>query len=248
MSGVRTACAVLLIGLIGGSAVAAAPLRPDLVESAVSVSQHGRTLRVTDIARNRGETAAPASRTGYYLARRQIGSRSVGPLRARTRSRGSKTLTIPLSVPPGSWRLLACADARARIHESDERNNCRAATQPVEVGDDTPPRFAGLIRATTCIPGPVGGTVRYSHYFLQWEPAADNVTPQSEILYEIYDAHASGGEDFSSPTYTTPPGATSFTTPLLPDNVSHYFVVRAMDKAGNRDANKVERLGTNLCL
>jgi len=44
-----------------------------------------------------------------------------------------------------------------------------------------------------------------------------------------------------------PDGATGFTTPLLPDDSSHYFVVRASDAAGNRDANDVERQGVNLC-
>ena len=40
----------------------------------------------------------------------------------------------------------------------------------------------------------------------------------------------------------------SFATPPLPDNVAHYFVVRAVDKAGNRDRNEVERPGQNLCV
>lgn len=40
---------------------------------------------------------------------------------------------------------------------------------------------------------------------------------------------------------------TTFVTPLLPDDETYYFVVRARDEAGNRDANDVERLGVNLC-
>jgi hypothetical protein len=46
----------------------------------------------------------------------------------------------------------------------------------------------------------------------------------------------------------TPPGATSFVTPTLPDNGSYYFVVRARDAAGNRDTNTIERAGRNLCV
>jgi hypothetical protein len=94
------------------------------------------------------------------------------------------------------------------------------------------------MRATTCIPGPVGGSVRYSPYSLGWIPATDNVTPKNEIIYLVYEASIAGGEDFSRPTYMTSAGATSFTTPLLPDNVSHYFVVRAMDGTGNRDTER----------
>jgi hypothetical protein len=67
-------------------------------------------------------------------------------------------------------------------------------------------------------------------------------------VYEIYQATSPGGEDFAQPTYTSDPGATSFATPPLPDDVSYYFVVRARDAAGNRDRNRVERVGMNLCV
>ena len=58
----------------------------------------------------------------------------------------------------------------------------------------------------------------------------------------------SGGEDFSVPTYTAAAGATSFDTPPLPADKTFYFVVRARDRAGNGDSNKVERQGQNLCV
>jgi hypothetical protein len=113
--------------------------------------------------------------------------------------------------------------------------------------DNVPPSFAGLKSATTCIPGPVGGA-RTTSYNLSWDPATDNVTPSRRIVYDVYQAETSGGEDFSTPTYTTPAGATSFATPPLPTDKYFYFVVRARDQAGNSDANKVERQGQNLCV
>jgi hypothetical protein len=113
--------------------------------------------------------------------------------------------------------------------------------------DHTPPTFAGLKSATTCIPGPIGPG-RTSRYHLRWNPATDNLTPSSKIVYDVYRAPRSGGEDFSKPSYTTPPGATSFDTPPLPADKHFYFVVRARDRAGNRDSNKVERRGVNLCV
>lgn len=113
--------------------------------------------------------------------------------------------------------------------------------------DHTPPVFAGLKSATTCIPGPIGpGTT--SSYRLGWEPASDNVTPAKKIVYEIYQATVAAGENFSMPTYTTKHGATSFDTPQLPSVETFYFVVRARDRAGNEDANTVEQEGRNLCL
>ena len=113
--------------------------------------------------------------------------------------------------------------------------------------DTTPPTFAGLESATTCIPGPIGGGQTAS-YTLRWQPATDDRTPSRRIVYDVYQASTSGGEDFTAPTYTTQPGATSFVTPPLAADKAVYFVVRARDHAGNSDQNKVERAGENLCV
>ena len=113
--------------------------------------------------------------------------------------------------------------------------------------DVTPPSFAGLKSATTCIPGPIGGG-RTAAYNLKWDPATDDVSPSKKIVYDVYQANTSGGEDFTNPTYTTSAGATSFTTPALPTDKYFYFVVRARDQAGNTDFNTVEREGQNLCV
>jgi hypothetical protein len=113
--------------------------------------------------------------------------------------------------------------------------------------DNIPPAFAGLKSATTCVPGPIGGG-RTTSYHLSWDPATDNRTPSSQIVYDVYQASTAGGEDFSAPTYTTPAGTTSFDTPPLPVDTTFYFVVRARDRAGNSDSNKVERQGQNLCV
>ena len=113
--------------------------------------------------------------------------------------------------------------------------------------DGIPPIFDGLKSATTCIPGPIYGG-RTTSYHLSWDPATDNKSPPQRIVYDVYQASTSGGEDFSTPTYTTPAGATSFDTPLLPADKTFYFVVRARDQAGNSDSNTVERQGVNLCV
>jgi hypothetical protein len=80
--------------------------------------------------------------------------------------------------------------------------------------DHTPPTFAGLLSAITCVPGPSGGQT--TSYTLRWDAATDDRTPSTRIVYDVYQAAVSGGEDFSVPTYTTAPGATSFVTPPLP--------------------------------
>ena len=126
--------------------------------------------------------------------------------------------------------------------------SCLACAATYGAGRDrTPPVFAGLKSAVTCIPGPVGGD-RTSSFRLTWPAARDNVTAASRIVYDIYQARSPGAENFSRPTYTTRRGATQFTTPPLHSTETYYFVVRARDAAGNRDRNRRERPGRNLCL
>jgi hypothetical protein len=113
-------------------------------------------------------------------------------------------------------------------------------------GDETPPSFGGLQRAFACTPGPQrpGQTTPYS---LSWQAASDDVTPASQIVYDVYLASAPGAEDFAKPTWTTPAGVTSYVTPGLPSHGSYYFVVRARDGAGNEDAKRVEIHGVDPC-
>jgi len=112
--------------------------------------------------------------------------------------------------------------------------------------DTTPPTFSGLRSAYYCTGGPQR-PAETMPYTLTWQAATDNVTPSSQIVYDIFVAYTSGGEDFSQPTWTTPPGITTYKTPNLPSEGT-YFVVRARDQAGNEDQNKVELQGGNICL
>jgi hypothetical protein len=120
----------------------------------------------------------------------------------------------------------------------------RAPLPPVGT---TPPTFGGLQSAFACTPGAQrpGQTTPFT---LSWHAASDDVTPSSQILYDVYLASTPGGEHFSAPTWTTAPGVTTFKTPGLPSHGSFYFVVRARDGAGNEDANTLEVHGSDPCL
>ncbi len=124
---------------------------------------------------------------------------------------------------------------RARDFVGNEDRNlvdCVTTTS----ADPTPPTFGG---ATGVSVQPDARTATFS-----WSPATDPVTPQSDIVYDVFQGLSPGGEDFTTPIATSVPGATSvFVTDLTPDSTL-YWVVRARDKAGNRDANTVELSGT----
>jgi hypothetical protein len=112
--------------------------------------------------------------------------------------------------------------------------------------DRTPPVFAGVRSAITCLAGPVGNDRPTTRYQLNWDAAHDNRTPASRLVYDVY-VGARAGARFARLRWTTKPGATSFHTPRLSSTKAHWFLVRARDAAGNRDGNKHEVTGVNIC-
>jgi len=58
--------------------------------------------------------------------------------------------------------------------------------------------------------------------------------------YNIYRATTSGGEDYTSPTYTVLVGTNSYTDTSTTAEVIYYYVVRAQDSAGNIETNTNE--------
>ncbi|NYJ03715.1 hypothetical protein HNR19_004413 [Nocardioides thalensis] len=125
----------------GPDAYGAARL-PDLVVSAVSAPASvdaGATLAVKVSVRNAGRARAGASTTTVHLSGDtrpggDLVSRSVKV--PRLGSGRTESATVRLEVPAGAagdYRVLACADARKQVRESNERNNCRVATRAVTV-------------------------------------------------------------------------------------------------------------------
>ena len=153
---------------------------------------------------------------------------------------GQEEETVSL-MPSFPYRVLRLAGVTVAVL----LGLCSAA--PAHGRDHTPPVFGGVASATTCVPGPIGRNIQ-SRYQLAWETASDNKTPSRAIVYKIYQATSPGGENFSQPTYTTKRGRLSFDTPPLASTEAFYFVVRAIDTAGNEDTNTIEREGVNLCV
>lgn len=104
-------------------------------------------------------------------------------------------------------------------------------TPPVPPADTQPPSFAGVVDARA--QGMDGLALR-------WGAAADGRTPVGQIRYRVYLATASRGQDFSTPTVETSPGALQVTLGGLDADTRYFAVVRAVDALGNEDANTRE--------
>jgi len=147
--------------------------------------------------------------------------------------------------------VIACADVRRQVREFSETNNCSRSRTRARVGapsrDTSAPRFSGVDRVITCLPGPRGGAAVSSRFQLFWRAAGDDASAAAAIVYDVYRGNSAGGVDLSAPAYTTRPGVLFFTTPELSSKQSWYFLVRARDEAGNRDRNRVVREGLNRC-
>ncbi|QWV94239.1 S8 family serine peptidase [Geomonas oryzisoli] len=105
--------------------------------SGPAAGQQGGAITVTDTVCNNGPGAAPSFNVGFLLSAdaaysaddRFIGSRSVSALLpAGNCVSASSEITIPASVPGGTFYLVACADYGKAVEETDETNNCRVGT------------------------------------------------------------------------------------------------------------------------
>jgi subtilase family serine protease len=116
-------------------------IRPELIVSVLSNPPTGRApggiFTVTVTVRNTGNMDAVSSSNRFYLSLDETKSaadvrfsatRTVPGLPTGTDSTGSVTLTVPSTLPLGSYFLLACADDTFKVSEANETNNCRAST------------------------------------------------------------------------------------------------------------------------
>jgi subtilase family serine protease len=122
-------------------------LRVTAVTNPPATRADGASFSVTDTTANGAGATAPASTTRYLLSKDATrgngdvllrGTRAVPQLAANATSRGTVTVTIPAGTPAGTYRLLACADDRKVVTESNEANNCKASATTVKVPNRPP--------------------------------------------------------------------------------------------------------------
>ncbi len=98
--------------------------------------------------------------------------------------------------------------------------------------DTKAPTFAGATKAA-----PAGA----AEVKLSWAAAKDNLTPAEAIQYIVYFGLAGGAVDLETPFAVSAPGAKSIVVKGLPlADTEYYFIVRALDAAGNQDDNIIE--------
>jgi Tol biopolymer transport system component len=223
---------------------------PDLVERTVgnppSTIAGGGRFSVTDTVANVGTMAAAASTTTYYISpvpaktaeSRALGTRAVVALAAGASSTGTRVLTVPLTTPPATYHLIACADDLARVTESSEGNNCTAATSTVTVaGADLvvsavsdPPTTARrgsrfTVTETVTNQGTAGASSSQTRFYFARDPRRETWTTQSSQLLtgaRIVPALAAGAS-FTAPT----PLTLTIPTSTLPGT---YFLVACADE------------------
>ena len=138
--------------------------RPDLQTRAVApppaTVEQGQALRATATVANRGRAAARPSAVRFYLSRdRRVGRGDVklpgqvpmAKLKRRAALDAALLPVVPVRAGAAAYYLIACADDRRKVRESNERNNCHAARKRVKVAARTTPptgvTSAGAIEA-----------------------------------------------------------------------------------------------------
>lgn len=118
---------------------------PDLVVSALAnpaaTAPVGGSFSVTDTTTNQGAGAANLkTKTRYYLSsdatkssgdKRLKGAHTVPILAAGASHTKTRNVVVPASTAPGTYFLIACADDRLVLTETNEANNCRTSVTTI---------------------------------------------------------------------------------------------------------------------
>jgi subtilase family serine protease len=117
-------------------------ISPDLIVSVLTgpkTAAAGAIITLSDTTKNQGQGSAIATKTRFFLSANTtweradplLGERSVVSLASGQTSSGTTSVTIPAGTAPGSYYILAVADADAEVSESSETNNIK--TLPITI-------------------------------------------------------------------------------------------------------------------
>ena len=154
--------------------------------------------------------------------------------------RASTTVVIPSSVPPGTYFVVACADAPGDIFESNESDNCMASTTTVRIVDApvAPGLPTGLAQfkadGTTALA--VGAWTNQSTVVLRFTMTdasrTDSLVPEVEIKPVATAFNGTGLRAGSPVTSTGAPVPGSVTVTGLSNGLTYHWRARVRDAAG----------------
>jgi subtilase family serine protease len=222
---------------------------PDLIESGVqlvAVSGAGSLVTVSDTVRNQGAGPAAASTTQLYLSKNGsldaadplLGSRAVPELAPTGAHTGTTTVLIPADTVPGTYYMLARADALGVVAEATETNNVAYST--TRIGPD-------LIVAALTVPlSGVAGTTIAATVAIRNTGGAD--APESVVRLYLSTNQTYDGADVLMGSRSVPvvgAGATDSATAVLtlPAVIAAgtYYVIAVADA----DRTVTETIETN---
>jgi len=210
----------------------------DLVVSSLTAPATGGgglPLIISDTTTNQGAGSIGPSTTKFYLSADGVidgsdvllGARDVGPLDAGASSSGSTTVTVAASTQPGSYYILAKADANGVVAETTETNN--TFSRAIVIGSD-------LVVSALTVPakGGAGATITVSDTTTNsgGGPAAASITR----FYLSANSTVDAGDSPLGGAHAVPglaggaasTASTSLTLPLVAPG-TYYIIARADD-------------------
>ncbi len=140
--------------------------------------------------------------------------------------------SVVVSDQPKDTELFVAVRAVDGSGNLDENQRVVSSAMP----EGTPPEFLGVRWASAS----------RDAVELSWTPASDETTASSAIVYAVYAARTSGGQNLLEPMVVTDAGVTRWKVTGLDSNETYYFIVRARDRAGNEDGNTAQLSVTTL--
>ena len=173
---------VVCVASLGLAGPAEALARHDLVVSQLgdppTGPARGEAFNVHVVVQNDGTRATKPSTVRFYASADStvdsgdtlLTQTAATPRLAKRSSFASDpTLHIPIGLPNGTFFLIACADDKQVVSESDETNNCRASSGQFTLTTDTTP-------PTVSITNPIGGSTTASTLLIQFIVSSDTTS------------------------------------------------------------------------
>jgi CARDB protein len=139
--------AALLAGLLlAAASPAAAKPRANLEITKLSMpiaqAAPGDEIELRDTVKNTGAAKAGPSVTRFYLSSDSsrgrgdallAGKQQIGELKPGEAAKASGSFGVPGGTLPGDYHVVGCADAKQKVDESNEKDNCRATKSTISV-------------------------------------------------------------------------------------------------------------------